>query len=396
MAQALAFWRVRQSNLHILKEARAITQAGWLSIPCGPALAGLSTFKAAFWGGLFFTLSIGAGLCLATWVVLLAIGQNGLRDWFGRMVVALLWVLLLLTVNYNGLLIWGSLFIILTPLAFGWVYLKYRSDQRIVGPRYLRLIAPAALLLLAALWFSQYSSGLFLKIRDQLLLSNSAGRSINTFYYRYTLYAAEAVKSFDQKTVRTCSLSGVQDPQLARRLVQRLIELNVLPLHDFQPADVAIREVQGQLVLQAHGSAALTVPIQAFENDTGSWLMRFSAQSDRYGGLRSLIIASLVLAFPVLIFIIAYGFLQMFAGLFVKPVAAAWLATGLCFCMGGLLLVPIQSTNLKIGDQADLMARLQSHRRTDHLAALRFMELRKIEPSTLPPYERFLDRKSVV
>ena len=58
-AQLLGFWQVWQSNQYLLSQTRAVTAAGWLAIPCGPASAALASFKAAFWGGLFFTLSLG-------------------------------------------------------------------------------------------------------------------------------------------------------------------------------------------------------------------------------------------------------------------------------------------------------------------------------------------------
>jgi hypothetical protein len=387
-AQALAFWRVWQSNQHILRQSQVITEAGWLSIPCGPAMVGLATFKAAFWGGLFFTLSLGAGLCLATWGVLAIMGRSGLRNWFGRIVIAFAWVMILLTINSNGILIWESVFILLVPLAFGWVYLKCRPELEAAGPFYLRFLAPASLILLSTLWFTQYNSDLFINIRDQLLLSNPAGRSVNAFYYRYTLYPAEAFKSFDQKTVRTCSLSGIQDPQLARRLADRLIALNVLPLSDFHPADLSIREDRSQLVLSAHGSTVLTVPVQAFEADPGTWLVRFSIQSDPYGGLRSLISASLILAFPILIFMIGYGFLKMIIGFFIKPIIATWTVSGLCLVLGILLLIPITSINNQ--NRMNPAEGLSSPKRVDHLVALRNFEQQKMEITAFPQYKELL------
>jgi hypothetical protein len=394
-AQILATWHVWQSNQQILRQSQAVTGAGWLAIPCGPAIAALSTFKAAFWGGLFFSLSLGAGLCLVTWGMLLIIGRNRLRNWFGRMLIALIWVMLLLTINFSGILVWESLFVILVPLVFGWVYIKCGVESRTGAPRYLRLVAPASLILLAALWFSQYNSELFVTIRDQLLLSNPAGRSVNAFYYQYTLYPAEAFKSFEQKTVRTCSLSGVKDPQLARRLADRLIALNVLPLNDFQPVDLNIQEEQSQLVLNMHGSLVLTVPVQVFEKDTGAWLIRFSAQSDRYEGLRSLIVTSLVLAFPILLFMIVFGMLHIVVGFFLKPVAAAWTTAGLCLGIGVLLLVPVQSINIKKQDQTNLAERLRSSKRADHLVALRYVEQHKLALSAFPEYERFLASRDI-
>ena len=66
-AQALATLFVRQSNELVLKQIQALTAVGWMAIPAGPAVAGLKTWGAALRGGLFYTLSVGAGLTLLAW-----------------------------------------------------------------------------------------------------------------------------------------------------------------------------------------------------------------------------------------------------------------------------------------------------------------------------------------
>ncbi|RPI74155.1 MAG: hypothetical protein EHM45_19565, partial [Desulfobacteraceae bacterium] len=177
-AQILAFWHVWQSNQQILKQAQAVTAAGWLSIPCGPAMAGLATFKAAFWGGLFFTLSLGAGLSLLAWGMLSCFGQDAWWNRFNRIMLALVWAVILFVVNSNGILIWGTAFVLLVPLAFGAVYLKSPPAPTANSPRYLRFVAPGLLVLLSVVWFTQYNNDLFINIRDRLLLSNPIGRSV--------------------------------------------------------------------------------------------------------------------------------------------------------------------------------------------------------------------------
>ena len=61
ISQAIATSFVYRSDLHVLAKATAVQNAGYL------VAATLKSFGAAFWGGLFFTLSVGVGLTLATW-----------------------------------------------------------------------------------------------------------------------------------------------------------------------------------------------------------------------------------------------------------------------------------------------------------------------------------------
>jgi hypothetical protein len=161
-------------------------------------------------------------------------------------------------------------------------------------------------------------------------------------------------------------------------------------LNHFPQNDLSIQEVQDQLVLKTNGSAILTVPIKAFEADPSSWLIRFSVQSDSYEGLRSLIFASLVLAFPILLYMVLYGFLKMMIGFFFKPIMATWMVAGICIALGILLLLPIWSFNNQNQDRMNLADLLKSDKRADHLLALRFMEQQKLEITGFPHYEGLL------
>ena len=123
-SQVIATGFVYASNHHLLTLVRAVTKAGYFPIPTGSVTATLSRFGPAFWGGLFFTLSIGVGLTLSTWA--------GLQLWdllFHRnrkVSVACLFIYagLLIGVNVNGFALFPSLFCVLVPLVTAWVSLK--------------------------------------------------------------------------------------------------------------------------------------------------------------------------------------------------------------------------------------------------------------------------------
>ena len=66
MAQILATIQVYLSNLDLYATVSAANAAGYLAIPNQQVMAGLQNFAPAFFGGLFFTFTIGAGITLAT------------------------------------------------------------------------------------------------------------------------------------------------------------------------------------------------------------------------------------------------------------------------------------------------------------------------------------------
>ena len=66
MAQILATIQVYLSNLDLYATVSAADAAGYLAIPNRQVMGSLQNFAPAFFGGLFFTFTIGAGITLGT------------------------------------------------------------------------------------------------------------------------------------------------------------------------------------------------------------------------------------------------------------------------------------------------------------------------------------------
>ncbi|MBF0572197.1 MAG: HEAT repeat domain-containing protein [Desulfamplus sp.] len=63
--------------------------------------------------------------------------------------------------------------------------------------------------IIAILYYFNCDKDFFLRVRDYLILSSKLGEVFNDFYYRYTLYAAEAVRPASYKLMRVLSLIGL-------------------------------------------------------------------------------------------------------------------------------------------------------------------------------------------
>ena len=72
VAQVLGTLQVYLSNVDLYATVSAANDAGYLAIPNQQVMSGLQNFAPAFWGGLFFTFTIGAGITLgsmaAAWI----------------------------------------------------------------------------------------------------------------------------------------------------------------------------------------------------------------------------------------------------------------------------------------------------------------------------------------
>ena len=114
--------------------------------------------------------------------------------------------------NSNGFSIAATAYVVLIPLAI--FTAAPRLQKTGMPPRKVAAIHLVGLvLLLTGVGARHADTAIFSGIRDHLLLSNAVGISVNNFYYRYTLYAAQAFKSLDQDLLRTCRIEGMEhDP----------------------------------------------------------------------------------------------------------------------------------------------------------------------------------------
>lgn len=410
ITQAIATLFVWQSNRHLARSVEAITAAGWLAIPAGPAAAGLHSFAAAFWGGLFFTLSIGTGLTLATWAALFVWGRlSGLRRsahpvaamigrwcamaWLG--VITASWLVAAYKINAKGVVLFPTLFLLCTPMATAAAALR-RAPVKV---NRLWSAPLMALVLLTGLWYSQLhplDETLFLAVRDRLLLSSPVGKAVNDFYYRYTLYAAQTFKPFGQKETRACTLVNLPDTGTDRRLTLALSRFDVLAVAKGTRTDLVVAQDGGVLRLASPRGDAVAVKLGHFLRDPGEWLRRFSEISDRFAAFRRMTFISLVLGFPVLLFILADGAIGRAAALFVRDPARTWVRSCLCLVFGVMLLIPIWSGRPVALQKSQIGAALADEAWPRRVAALRLIEREKIEIADYPQYRELLKSDRLV
>jgi len=393
--QILAAGFVYFSNQRVLELVRAAKAAGYVPIPAGPATASLSSFAAAFWGGLFFTLSIGVGLTLLTWA--------GFRLWqivFRRsrsvlISCVLIWAGLLAAINLHGWVLFPSLFGLLVPIATAYVCAKTRPAVQNTRS-FLWLIPVLTLAALTGLWATQLDRNLFITIRDHILLSNPAGRRVNDFYYRYTLFAAEAFKSFHQKTLRSCRLEQVGDEPSARIWEERLAQLDVLVLPPISRPDVRMRFEKKALLLISNDGQSFKTTAEEFLSDPYKTLLSFSKATDRFVPLRRMTLAGLLLGFPILLFVIVYGTLHSAAGLMLRPKQATWAASGICMLIGVLLFLPMLNARPASNLPENIAAMLAAGQWPQRVAALRYIEEHNLEIAAYPRYRHLVTSPLVV
>ncbi len=397
VTQFIATISVRLSNSRLDQSVQAIERAGWLALPAGPAADTLRQWSSALGGAVFFTLSIGIGLTLAAWSILYLwqrlFGARPRLLW----IAALGWLALAIAVNIRGWVLFPTLLMVCTPLATALAALRKGPAAGPIGAGRLWPVPLLTLMVLTGLWATQLNTRLFVTIRDQILLSNAFGRSVNDFYYRYTLHAAECFKSFSQKTVRTVGLEAVPDAAVARQLTRVLADQDVVTVSDRLPDDLTVRFADADtLILAAPGGERLAVARQAFLADPRPWLTRYAQVTDRYGPFRRFTFVGLLLGFPILLYIAVDGAIGRIAGLFAQGPSLVWIRAGTCLLIGVLLFVPMlgaQAQPLSAGQVGSALAAAHWHQR---VAALRYIEMEHLDLARYPQYKTLLGSPLVV
>lgn len=388
IAQLVAMAQVYFSNLQLFGEVSALHQAGYLEIPTLQSLQQLGTLAPAVFGGLFFTLSTGAGVTLSTIVAVWIWHNLSQRNRPILILLLIIWVAGLLMVNLNGFNLFGSLYFALIPTGVSLVYLRClppETDRKGVLKRLLPLYPLA---LLAVIWGVQADNRLFINIRDFLLLSNPVGKSVNDFYYRYTLYPAEAFKSLEQKLQRPIRLTEIRPAALDRRVASQMRYRDYLVVADDEPVELQIKQAGDHLDWLNNGTRILVITPESFFSNPNAVLEQYSRQTDRSAFLRTFTFFGILLAFPILLYGAVFGILRLLTGLFMQPSRAALLSSILCFMIGVVFLVPVYQGGRRPVTAENLAAVLDAADWRDRTAALKLIEQLQLEITAYPSYEK--------
>jgi hypothetical protein len=394
-AQIIATCFVHASNQSVREMVRAAENAGYLTVPSGPAITSLNGWTTAVWGGLFYTLSIGAGLTLLTWgsLRLWQLLFRGSRQALAFLVV--LWIALAAAVNMRGLVLFPTLFCLLVPAVTAAICLRNLPPAG--GARYFTWMAPVlALIALTALWATRIDADLFVAIRDNILLSNAAGRRVNDFYYRYTLYAAESFKSFNQKTLRSCNLESAGDRATVRKMEVLLARRDILTLPQIDRPDIRIIASGEKLQLVSASGRRTVVTAEELRTRPDQVLRFFSNATDRFASLRRMTLAGLFTGFPVLLFVTVYGMLHLPARLAMEPARATLTVSAICLVIGALLFLPMLNAHPLAVTPQNIDSALAAEQWPPRVAALRYIARHKLEIAAHPGYRNLLASPLVV
>jgi hypothetical protein len=390
LAQVLATVQVYLSNIDLYHSVSALDDAGYLAIPNMMVSNSLQNFWPAFWGGLFFTCSIGAGIALGSMAAGWIWSRLFLRNKFVLFVFLSVWAGFLLVSNFHGLTLFPTLYFLFSAPALFILTAKWVRHAAIQSTPRLRWLHLVPIFLLALSWFTQFNTELFIDLRDNLLLTNYFGKKFSHFYYKYTLYPAESFKSLDQRPIRTCRLENVSRPRLQQQLVNILLANDYLPLPGISRVDLKIVQMDDILVFSGDDRQVLQTKVDHFLAKPQKTLQKYSEATDRHGALRQFTYLSLLIGFPVLIYIILHFVLYYLTALFFNRKSASLTASMLCLMVGFLVLIHFHTNRSSFKQIKNIPEALASENLSIRIAALKSIRQKKLDITDYRSYRQLL------
>lgn len=403
IAQIIGTVLVYMSNHALARKLSAVQAAGYGPLPgthLDPALGGVF---AAFSGGVFFTLSIGAG------IVLLCLGASLLIEAFrGRVgralvlvVLGLAWLAVLLWANAKGLNYGLSAFLILLPppvLAASLAWSTRRRYSRQLPWR--RTIHMLLIVALTIWWFVRLDTDIFVNIKDNLMLTSRPGIKAVQLYYKYNLYAAEAFKSLEQKQVKTCVLENFTNAAEHRRLAHRLVDYSyfTIPAATAAPLDLVCRKDGANLVFFRQGRKIISATTRDWWRSSGTVngaadiLDRFSSATDTTRPFRQATFYLLICVTPLALYLIVFTGFALLPGLFCDLRLSSWLVPLLCCLSLAMVVFYMDTPPADKMDRAAAARAIASGERREQLAALRFIFRNGLDIQDFDAYQKLAPR----
>jgi hypothetical protein len=390
LSQIIATIQVYLSNTGLYRGLLAISKAGYLAIPNQEVMPSLQGFWSAFFGGLFFSLTVGAGLSLLCYAAMWVWCRPFSGNKYLAISLLLIWIGCLSVLNHKGFEPIVTSYFLFIPAVIIVTFLRWpppKHEQKKWRPIAIFFLP---LFILGALWASQATSSIFLDLRDYLLLSNRLGTKINDSYYKYTLYAAEVFKSMNQKLLKIYSIGDIRDVSLIPAIEKELAKNDYLRIDGYPSADLDIAEQDSLLTFQHQDKTIIRIMPGEFLSDPGKALKEFSLGSDRHGFFRKFTFISLLLGFPVILYATIFTTFYALSCLLLDIRISLVIASILCFSISVFLLGILYKDRAKIDEIKNVGEALKSWQWQERVAALKVAEQKGLKIADFHVYRDML------
>jgi len=308
-SQIIAMVQVYVANGQLSEQVKCLKAHGYMVIPNIHVLPYLERLSTAFFGGLFFTFTIGLGIVGITYFLSWFWISKSNKSKLVLLFIIAQWIVIIFQANLSGFSSFNCYLLILAPVIFILNCLLPISSNKISRRSILFWIIPILFVVLFISFTDKSIS--FISIRDYLLLSNKIGNKINSIYYKYTLYPSEIIKPYALKQQKTCYISLKNKTinnrsleQKYKRIKRKCIEYDYLIVSNQDIADLVLSIENDNILLKCKGRTVLKTNISNFLKKAKSIFKQYSEQTDTNQLFRYCIFLSLIIGAPLIIYII--------------------------------------------------------------------------------------------
>jgi hypothetical protein len=390
LTQVLATIQVYLSNTHLYDSLLAIKDAGFLPVPNRHIMGQLHNFGPAFCAGLFFTFSIGAGISFFSLGLAWIWNRLFSRNQYLLYLFMFLWLLCLLLLNFHGFNLFATLYFFVIPSAVFTFALKSLTHLNRQKRRRNEIIHIIPVMVLALLLSWQLDKRMFTDFRDIFLLSNPVGSRINNFYYKYTLYAAEVIKSLDQKMLKTYRAEKAKKSNAMFFLEKILADYDYIPIEKRTDVDLKIAFADNNFTFENLGEPIFQISSKALLAEPGKALKEFSNKTDTFVFFRKIIFWSLLVGLPLAIYVLGHGLTSIALNLFLDMETSCVIASAFIFILSLTLIFSFQFNRSRDVSARNLKDALSSDRWQDRVAALKIIDEKGLEIKRFDAYPKLL------
>ena len=341
VAQIIATFQVYGSNSALYRTVKAVHGAGYVTVADQHTISRLQELSTALCGGLFLTLSVGAGICVLSFLAAWVWVRVFRRKTVSLIPILLIWAGLAACFNRGGFSLFGSLYVLLVPPVVFTGTLKWMPGGDGKKSLIIGFMQAIPIIVLGLLWAPQMDKALFYDIRDHLLRRNPIGEKIVDFYYRYTFYPAQALKPLDGKRFKTYRLDAGGKIHHRKELREKLFVQGFIETEHAESVDLILKGSVHEIFLADEKGTTFEISSKSFLADPEAALRQFSRLADRNRFFRQFAFYALLAGFPVTLYILFYSFYFLFLGKWTTPEMGAFLSATLCFLTALLFLTPL-------------------------------------------------------
>ncbi len=378
---------IYRSGLHLNRTIGMVMDAGYLPVPNAYILPNLRSLGTAFKSAVFFTLTVGIALPFLVYLAACAWDRGYRRNRLFLIILSGFVILCMVMLNRHGfnpiVTLWflSVYFLTFKLTLFGLVGVQTRLSTK----RLLTHIATLAIL--GVLWTTLSPGNVFFNVRDYLLLSNSFGKRITDFYYKFSPYPTESIKPLLKKQIKTYRIDGDFNESVLHKLKSILLRYDYLTINAAGAADIHIQAHENSISFVAGGRTVLRTAIDTFMGNPGAVLNRVSTRSDRNNFTRRLLAFSLLFALPVFLYVCVFFVFHLIfrhffnsdgdTGFFTSAVGCLIVGIAAMFIFRVIAPVSMPLSHLK--------AALRSENPVTRMTAFRTIALEGLDPSDYCP-----------